>query len=76
MFNLTLTRVVFEFIGNFKRYVNDIYLTLTRVVFEYVLEHYFYTKVLHLTLTRVVFEYTIYKQMGMNMKFNFNKSCI
>ena len=54
--NLTLTRVVFEF-WNFISFIFPmINLTLTRVVFEYMAEKSATMNLLYLTLTRVVFE--------------------
>ena len=56
MKNLTLTRVVFEFIITIAIYNGTAYLTLTRVVFEFtknIVSH----QPQNLTLTRVVFEF-------------------
>ena len=54
--NLTLTRVVFEFIKNNADYKTFKNLTLTRVVFEYFGTITMCKLIMNLTLTRVVFE--------------------
>ena len=54
--NLTLTRVVFEFISAKTERQFTYYLTLTRVVFEFPLSPIIMFFHFYLTLTRVVFE--------------------
>ena len=54
--DLTLTRVVFEFVSTNVKQVMIVYLTLTRVVFECIVNIISYNIYINLTLTRVVFE--------------------
>ena len=54
--DLTLTRVVFEFVSTNVKQVMIVYLTLTRVVFESLFLIVLTMKNVNLTLTRVVFE--------------------
>ena len=56
IYYLTLTRVVFEFMGIEPATPPAINLTLTRVVFECSSPSIISTKEINLTLTRVVFE--------------------
>ena len=58
--NLTLTRVVFEYLIRLVRELLPEHLTLTRVVFELLLIISVAIVSLYLTLTRVVFEFIIF----------------
>ena len=57
LINLTLTRVVFEYVLIYYWFRFYIYLTLTRVVFEFATIALAKNLVTNLTLTRVVFEW-------------------